>query len=521
MPQVNHKINFKYGTYDQYASITPDPNTVYFCYDSNEIYVGTTPYTAPVLVGDSPPTASLAAAVPYNTLYYDRTNSKLYTKTTVRTWLAIATNFSLPYTPIDSAEKGAANGVATLDANSKLPTAQLPGATRLSNNTDLDTVLTEGNYYSTSDVTVTNAPTGITYFNLEVIRTSTNAWNQVLSSTSHIYTRYYVEASGSTPAYWTNWVEITNITKSTIGLGNVENKSSSTIRSEMTSSDVTTALGFTPTSAYSGTSPISVNNTTKVISHSTSGVTAGSKGDTTNQTPAFGGTFKVPSGTVDANGHLTNFADHTVKIPAETSVSFSSDLYEDPLTLDYGNSFTVVSNVTRDTSSTSHAIQRTKRVYTLPSAPVIPSGAYYGTCVENYADQAEKVISISSDQHLQLKKGTIIGVYFSATNTFNATLQSPITFKFGSSAESSYRVVLNNMTATGTNPLVFGYANRLTYYMVYSTDSKLLMWMGTGCPYSAGTGITISDNLRVSVDTSRIATKTYADSAKATWTVIS
>ena len=37
-----------------------------------------------------------------------------------------------------------------------------------------------------------------------------------------------------------------NITKANIGLGNVENKNSATIRSELTSSDVTNALGFTP-----------------------------------------------------------------------------------------------------------------------------------------------------------------------------------------------------------------------------------------------------------------------------------
>ena len=37
-----------------------------------------------------------------------------------------------------------------------------------------------------------------------------------------------------------------NITKAGIGLGNVENKSSATIRSELTASNVTTALGYTP-----------------------------------------------------------------------------------------------------------------------------------------------------------------------------------------------------------------------------------------------------------------------------------
>lgn len=37
-----------------------------------------------------------------------------------------------------------------------------------------------------------------------------------------------------------------NITPANLGLGNVENKSSATIRGELTSTDVTTALGFTP-----------------------------------------------------------------------------------------------------------------------------------------------------------------------------------------------------------------------------------------------------------------------------------
>ena len=46
-----------------------------------------------------------------------------------------------------------------------------------------------------------------------------------------------------------------NITKANIGLGNVENKSSATIRGEITSSNVTTALGYTPaTQAVASTS---------------------------------------------------------------------------------------------------------------------------------------------------------------------------------------------------------------------------------------------------------------------------
>ena len=47
-----------------------------------------------------------------------------------------------------------------------------------------------------------------------------------------------------------------------------------------------------------------------------SGVTAGSYGNSTNQTPTYGGTFNVPYITVDAKGRVTSIANKTVKIPA-------------------------------------------------------------------------------------------------------------------------------------------------------------------------------------------------------------
>ena len=62
------------------------------------------------------------------------------------------------------------------------------------------------------------------------------------------------------------------------------------------------------------------------FTHSNSGVTAASKGDTSNQTPGFGGTFKVPSGTVNARGHLTAFADHTVTIPSAAATTSAAGL---------------------------------------------------------------------------------------------------------------------------------------------------------------------------------------------------
>ena len=68
------------------------------------------------------------------------------------------------------------------------------------------------------------------------------------------------------------------VTKTQIGLGNVENKSSETIRSEITSANVTNALGFIPASADGGGA--SINSTH--ITLTTSGWTV--SGDTYSQT---------------------------------------------------------------------------------------------------------------------------------------------------------------------------------------------------------------------------------------------
>lgn len=51
-----------------------------------------------------------------------------------------------------------------------------------------------------------------------------------------------------------------------------------------------------------------------------SGATAGSYGDSGNQTPGYGSTFKVPYVTVDVKGRVTGISEHTVKIPASDNV---------------------------------------------------------------------------------------------------------------------------------------------------------------------------------------------------------
>lgn len=78
-----------------------------------------------------------------------------------------------------------------------------------------------------------------------------------------------------------------------------------------------------------GTDPISVagDASTGVItvSHKSSGVTAGTKGDNSAITSALGysGTFKVPSVTVDAKGHVTGLSEQTITLPASDNTTYS------------------------------------------------------------------------------------------------------------------------------------------------------------------------------------------------------
>lgn len=89
---------------------------------------------------------------------------------------------------------------------------------------------------------------------------------------------------------------------------------------------------------YSGTAPISVSGGT--ISHATSGATAGSYGDSSAQTPAFGGTFKALYTTVNATGHVTGISAHNVTIPATMSNGTTAGLIKTTSTVTSNSGYT-------------------------------------------------------------------------------------------------------------------------------------------------------------------------------------
>lgn len=86
------------------------------------------------------------------------------------------------------------------------------------------------------------------------------------------------------------------VTKAQVGLGNVENKSSATIRGELTSANVTTALGYTPPTT---------NTTYSVVSTTADGLAPKRDGSTTKFLRADG-TWAVPPDTnTDTNTTYT------------------------------------------------------------------------------------------------------------------------------------------------------------------------------------------------------------------------
>jgi len=89
-----------------------------------------------------------------------------------------------------------------------------------------------------------------------------------------------------------------NITAANIGLGNVENKSSATIRGELTKANVTTALGYTP--------PTTDTNTWRPIGKTSSDAAAGNTviADSTART--------ISAGTSSAYSVTNLTADHVV-----------------------------------------------------------------------------------------------------------------------------------------------------------------------------------------------------------------
>lgn len=162
-----------------------------------------------------------------------------------------------------TAKKGVANGYAGLDVTGKVPAAQLPSyvddVLEYANLIAFPATGEAGKIYVACDTNKTYRWSGSAYI---VITASPGSSDEIVEGTTNLYftgTRAAAAAPVQSVAGKTGSV---SLVKSDVGLGNAENKSSATIREEITSLNVTTALGFTPYAATNPNGYISVSNVT-------------------------------------------------------------------------------------------------------------------------------------------------------------------------------------------------------------------------------------------------------------------
>ena len=189
---------------------------------------------------------------------------------------------ALGFTPISTAVKGAKSGLAELDANGKVPTAQLPSyvddVLEYSAKSSFPSTGETSKIYVSTDDNKTYRWSGSAYVeisaSLALGETSSTAYRGDRGKTAYDHSQI---TSGNPHG----------ITKTTVGLGNVENKSSATIRGELTKDNVTTALGYTPPTT---------NTTYGVVSTTADGLAPKRDGSTTKYLRADG-TWAVPPDT--------------------------------------------------------------------------------------------------------------------------------------------------------------------------------------------------------------------------------
>lgn len=146
MPQLNQEVKFLAGLHQAYTEIqTKDLNTVYFCTDTQQIFVGETEYTRPVKHGTAVP----AEYMPPNSLFYHETEKQLYFSKDGTSWETVSNFYTHP--TFTGRTLGQGETTRTLDFGDSF---KIPSGLTVNNN---------GHVTAGSDVTITlpDAPADI------------------------------------------------------------------------------------------------------------------------------------------------------------------------------------------------------------------------------------------------------------------------------------------------------------------------------------------------------------------------
>lgn len=297
------------------------------------------------------------------------------------------------------------------------------------------------------------------------------------------------------------------VTKAQVGLGNVENKSSATIRSEITSANVTTALGFTPSKS---------DHTHAYIPTSEKGAASGvATLDTSGKVPSS----QLPSYVDDViegyylsgKFYKTNSTSGTV-ITGETGkiyvdlgagktyrwsgsayaeISASIALGETSSTAYAGDkgkaNATAIADLKTKVGDTAVATQISNAISAIPNATTSAAGLMsatdktkseatniaYGTC-STAAATAAKVVTISGNTNWKLVAGSTITVLFDATNTAeNPTLNVNNTgAKNVFYASSQITTSSLGYAGTASRPMTFMYDGTQYRFIGWGYDSN-------------------------------------------------
>ncbi len=364
-------------------------------------------------------------------------------------------------------------------------------------NQDLNSLTSPGFYNAGGGNTVTNKPSGVDHFGLEVIHNASGSYyTQIIYDGAATNVSYRRTCTNGT---WSNWVQDSPIltlgeTSSTAYRGD---RGKTAYNHAVDSNKLTTATN-------SGLYKVASTSNGHIAS-----LTAVTKSDITGLgIPAQDTTYSVA--TTSANG-LMSSSDKTklngiasgaeVNVQADWSETTTSsdayiknkptlatvatsgaysDLTGTPTIPTVNNAtLTIQKNGTNVQTFTANASSNKTANITVPTkvselTADVGKAVYYGTCA-TAAATAAKVVTVSAGQNFALEVGATVGVKFTYTNSYSATSSSGVTLNVNSTgAKKIYWA--NTSAPTGTNTTPFGRANYINYYMY---DGTYWVWAGS------------------------------------------
>lgn len=300
--------------------------------------------------------------------------------------------------------------------------------------------------------------------------------------------------------------------------------------------------------------PLAINSSgaitgsgSRTISHNTSGVSAGSYGDTTDQTPAYNSTFKVPFVKVDSYGHVTEASEHTVKIPAsdnvDTTYTFTGGTNSFKVTPSGGSEQTVAitpsiaNNITGTGTRTSGYLAKFSGTNTVENGPAISSTGSASKFLNEQGSWVQISEATSSAAGLMSAAdktkfdATILGSNEIKLNKISApTAAGGSTYSNGTNGQvlktngtNMYWAADDNTTYTATA----GKGLKLNNTAFEETSGTITIlttdWVGDAFPYSAVknlAGVYASSEPVLDIDMSGVTAASDIDTLNEAWSKI-